>query len=51
MIHSRERSITLVARYGTTTHLFRDILALEPEWPDALDAQLWFRIIQGEHAY
>ena len=31
--------------------LFADILALEPDWPDALDAQLWFQIIQGNHAF
>jgi tetratricopeptide (TPR) repeat protein len=31
--------------------LFADILALEPDWSDALDAQLWFQIIQGNHAF
>ena len=28
-----------------------EILDLEPDWPDALDAQLWFHIIQGNHAF
>jgi tetratricopeptide (TPR) repeat protein len=30
--------------------LFADILALEPDWPDALDAHFWFLISQGDHA-
>ena len=30
---------------------FAEILDLEPDWPDALDAQLWFHIIQGNHAF
>src|SRR4029077_6939056 len=28
--------------------LFADILAREPDWPDALDAQFWFLITQGD---
>ena len=31
--------------------LFADILALEPDWPDALDAEFWFLITQGDHAF
>jgi tetratricopeptide (TPR) repeat protein len=31
--------------------LFADILAREPDWPDALDAQFWFLITQGDHAF
>jgi tetratricopeptide (TPR) repeat protein len=31
--------------------LFTDILALEPDWPDALDAQFWFQITQAHHAF
>jgi tetratricopeptide (TPR) repeat protein len=31
--------------------LFDDILAREPDWPDALDAQFWFLITQGDHAF
>ncbi len=33
------------------TPLFADILALEPDWPDALHAHFWFLIIQGDHAF
>jgi tetratricopeptide (TPR) repeat protein len=32
------------------TRLFAEILAVEPDWPDALDAQFWFLITQGNHA-
>ena len=32
------------------SHLFAEILAVEPDWPDALDAQFWFTVIQGDHA-
>ena len=31
--------------------LFADILALEPDWADALDAQFWFLITQGTHTF
>ena len=31
------------------TRLFAEILAVEPDWPDALDAQFWFLITQGDH--
>jgi tetratricopeptide (TPR) repeat protein len=30
---------------------FADILAREPDWPDALVAQFWFLITQGDHAF
>jgi tetratricopeptide (TPR) repeat protein len=33
------------------TRLFAEILAVEPDWPDALDAQFWFFIAQGDHAF
>jgi hypothetical protein len=33
------------------TCLFAEILAVEPEWVDALDAQFWFLITQGERAF
>ena len=33
------------------TRLFAEILAVAPDWPDALDAQFWFLIIQGDHAF
>jgi tetratricopeptide (TPR) repeat protein len=32
------------------TRLFAEILAVEPDWPDALDAQFRFLVIQGDHA-
>ena len=31
--------------------LFADIFALEPDWPDALDAQFWFQATQAERAF
>jgi tetratricopeptide (TPR) repeat protein len=33
------------------TRLFAEILAVEPDWSDALDAQFWFLITQGDHAF
>ena len=33
------------------TRLFAEILAVEPDWPDALDAEFWFLITQGDHAF
>src|SRR5271166_1333697 len=33
------------------TCLFTEILAVEPDWSDALDAQFWFLITQGDHAF
>jgi hypothetical protein len=33
------------------TRLFAEILAVEPDWPDALDAQFWFLVTQGDHAF
>jgi hypothetical protein len=33
------------------TRLFAEILAVESDWPDALDAQFWFLITQGDHAF
>jgi tetratricopeptide (TPR) repeat protein len=33
------------------TCLFAEILAVEPDWSDALDAQFWFLITQGDHAF
>jgi hypothetical protein len=32
------------------TQLFAEILTLEPDWPDALDAQFWFPITQGDRS-
>ena len=32
------------------TQLFAEILALEPDWPDALDAQFWFLVTQGDRS-
>jgi hypothetical protein len=31
--------------------LFADILALEPDWPDALDAQFWLKVTQADRAF
>ena len=31
--------------------LFADILALEPDWPDALDAQFWLQITKADLAF
>ena len=33
------------------TRLFSEILTVEPDWSDALDAQFWFLITQGDHAF
>jgi tetratricopeptide (TPR) repeat protein len=33
------------------TRLFDEILAMEADWPDALDAQFWFLVTQGDHAF
>ena len=39
------------AQPAEATCLFAEILAVDPDWPDALDAQFWFLITQGDHVF
>ncbi len=38
------------AAYAEAASLLNDILALEPDWPDALDRHFWFLIDRGDRA-
>jgi hypothetical protein len=45
------KGLTDLARPTEANNLFAEILAVEPDWPDALDAQFRFLITQGTIAH